>query len=57
MGGKHGHSYTGATHITKVFVKRTILFFAVRALATVTISYYMGGKHAWTVMGTQVQLT
>ena len=26
MGGKHGHSCAGATHMTKVFVKRTILF-------------------------------
>ena len=26
MRGKHGHSCAGATHMTKVFVKRTILF-------------------------------
>ena len=25
-GAKHGHSYTGETHMTKVFVKGTILF-------------------------------
>ena len=27
MGGKYGHGYTGATHITKVFVRRTIILF------------------------------
>ena len=26
MGGKYGQGYTGATHMTKVYVKRTILF-------------------------------
>ena len=26
MGGKYGHSFAGATRMTKVFVKRTILF-------------------------------
>ena len=26
MGVKYGHGYTGATHMTKVFVKGTILF-------------------------------
>ena len=32
MGGKYryGHVYTGATHMTKVFVKRIILLFQCR---------------------------
>ena len=29
MGWKHGHSCTGATHMTKDFVKTTILFCSV----------------------------
>ena len=39
---KYGHGYTGATHMTKVFVKGTILFLQILAKST-------GYKHRYSI--------
>ena len=45
MGGKYGHSCAGATHMTKVFVKRTILFLQCNNNA---VAHRNGGApHIW----------